>query len=222
MRNGRMTRAQTDAIERLSDKFVLPYTPSLLDLAEVFGNDAPVCLEIGFGNGDALLAMAKSSPDMNFLGVEVHSPGIGHALLGIESADLTNVRLIQHDALEVLEDMLGDAQLARVLLFFPDPWHKKRHHKRRIMQQEFQDAVARTLKPDGILHCATDWAEYATWMLERLEADERFINQAGRGAASPRPEWRPITRFERRGTRLGHEVSDLIYTRESRMSANPE
>lgn len=222
MRNGRMTQAQSDAIDRLSSTYVLPYQTSLIDLTAAFGNQSPVCLEIGFGNGDALLEMAQSEPDMNFLGVEVHSPGIGHALLGIESKSLSNVRLIQHDAIEVLENMLGDAMLARVLLFFPDPWHKKRHHKRRIVQQEFQDAVARTLISGGILHCATDWADYATWMLERLESDERFVNQAGPGAASPRPEWRPVTRFERRGTRLGHEVADLIYTRENRMSAAKE
>jgi len=213
VRNGRMTPAQSDAIERLSGEFVLPYQTSLINLTEVFGNDAPVCLEIGFGNGDALLQMAKSEPDWNFLGVEVHSPGIGHALLGIEADSLSNVRLIQHDALEVLEEMIGDARLARVLLFFPDPWHKKRHHKRRIVQQDFQDAVARTLAADGILHCATDWAEYATWMHERLDSDERYVNQAGPGEASPRPDWRPVTRFERRGTRLGHEVADLIYRR---------
>ena len=222
MRNGRMTQAQSDAIDRLSSTYVLPYQTSLIDLAAAFDNQAPVCLEIGFGNGDALLEMAQNEPDMNFLGVEVHSPGIGHALLGIESKSLSNVRLIQHDAIEVLENMLGEAMLARVLLFFPDPWHKKRHHKRRIVQQDFQDAVARTLISNGILHCATDWADYATWMLERLESDERFVNQAGPGAASPRPEWRPVTRFERRGTRLGHEVADLIYTRENRMSAAKE
>jgi tRNA (guanine-N7-)-methyltransferase len=170
-------------------------------------------MEIGFGNGDVLVNMASNNPDTNIIGAEVHESGIGHALIGVEQNKLTNIRLIQHDAMEILENMLEPASLDKVLLLFPDPWHKKRHHKRRIVQQDFLNAVARTLKPGGILHCATDWAEYGEWMIERLEQDDRFTNCAGAGQGSERPTWRPVTRFEKRGHRLGHEVIDLLYTR---------
>lgn len=212
VRNGRTTAAQTDALQRLLPKFGIPYTDSQLDISEAFGRKAPVWLEIGFGNGDVLINMGSNNPDANILGAEVHESGIGHALIGVEQNSLDNVRVIQHDAMEILENMLAPNSLDRVLLLFPDPWHKKRHHKRRIVQEDFLNAVARTLKPGGILHCATDWAEYGEWMIERLENDPRFDNCAGPGKGSPRPEWRPVTRFERRGHRLGHEVIDLLYT----------
>ena len=213
IRNGRLTAAQGDALERLLPRHGLPFAETPLEPELVFGRRAPLWLEIGFGNGDALLEMASARPDVDFLGCEVHAPGVGHALIGIEARGLENVRVIQHDAMEVLERMLAPAALERVLLFFPDPWHKKRHHKRRIVQRDFLDAVARALAPGGLLHCATDWADYATWMLEHLEGDPRFANRAGPGQVSSRPEWRTLTRFERRGERLGHEVADLIYTR---------
>ena len=213
VRNGRTTAAQTDALERLLPRFGLPYSDDTIDLATAFGRQAPTWLEIGFGNGDVLLNMGSTHPDVNIIGAEVHESGIGHALIGIESNELYNVRLIQHDAMEIMENMLAPGTLDKVLLLFPDPWHKKRHHKRRIVQADFLDAVARTLKKGGILHCATDWAEYGVWMIERLEQDERFINTAGAGQASTRPEWRPVTRFERRGHRLGHSVTDLLYKR---------
>jgi len=157
--------------------------------------------------------MGKHHPETNILGAEVHESGIGHALIGVEQNKLNNVRLIQHDAMEILETMLPAASLDKVLLFFPDPWHKKRHHKRRIVQEDFLNAVANALKPQGILHCATDWAEYGEWMLEKIEADDRFSNCAGKGNPSNRPEWRPVTRFEKRGHRLGHSVVDLLYAR---------
>ena len=213
VRNGRTTAAQTDALERLLPRFGLPYSDDTIDLATEFGRQAPTWLEIGFGNGDVLLNMGSTHPDVNIIGAEVHESGIGHALIGIESNELYNVRLIQHDAMEIMENMLAPGTLDKVLLFFPDPWHKKRHHKRRIVQADFLDAVARILKKGGILHCATDWAEYGEWMIDRLEQDERFINTAGAGQASTRPEWRPVTRFERRGHRLGHSVTDLLYKR---------
>lgn len=213
IRNGRTTAAQSDALKRLGPRYGIPYTEQAVDLNALFERSAPTWLEIGFGNGDVLLNMASNHPDVNVVGVEVHESGIGHALIGLEEQAIDNIRYVQHDAMEVLENMLMPQSLDQVLLLFPDPWHKKKHHKRRIVQQDFLDAVARTLKPGGILHCATDWADYAQWMIERLEADERFTNRAGPGSASPRPEWRPVTRFEKRGHRLGHEVVDLLYTR---------
>lgn len=213
VRNGRITAAQADALERLLPRYGLPYSDVTIDPADAFGRQAPTWMEIGFGNGDVLLNMASTHPDTNIIGAEVHQSGIGHALIGIEAGELENVRLIQHDAMEIMENMLAPGSLDKVLLLFPDPWHKKRHHKRRIVQADFLNAVARTLKPGGVLHCATDWAEYGEWMIERLEQDERFENLAGPGQASARPEWRPVTRFERRGHRLGHEVTDLLYRR---------
>lgn len=213
VRNGRTTPAQIDAIERLLPCVGIAYNDSVIDLSAAFANSNPVWMEIGFGNGDVLLNMASSHKDINILGAEVHTAGIGHALIGMEAQQLSNVRIIQHDAMEVLENMFGTASLDKVLLLFPDPWHKKRHHKRRIVQQDFLNCVARVLKPGGILHCATDWAEYGEWMLELLSKDDRFSNNAGSGNTSERPEWRPVTRFERRGHRLGHSVSDLLFTR---------
>lgn len=213
VRNGRITGAQAEALERLLPHYGLPYSDSSIDLSATFGRQAPTWLEIGFGNGDVLLNVAANHPEVNVIGAEVHQSGIGHALIGIESGDLQNVRLIQHDAMEIMENMLPAQSLDRVMLLFPDPWHKKRHHKRRIVQPDFLDAVAGTLKPGGLLHCATDWADYAEWMIEHIEADERFVNTAGPGAHSPRPDWRPVTRFERRGHRLGHPVADLLYRR---------
>ena len=213
VRNGRTTSAQTDALQRLLPQFGLTFSDTAIKLSDAFDNNGPVWLEIGFGNGDVLLNMATNNPDTNIIGAEVHESGIGHALNGIEQNNLSNVRLVHHDAMEILENMLEPASLDKVLLLFPDPWHKKRHHKRRIVQQDFLNAVARTLKPGGILHCATDWAEYGEWMIEKIEQDDRFTNCAGAGQGSERPEWRPVTRFEKRGHRLGHEVIDLLYTR---------
>ena len=213
VRNGRTTAAQNDALTRLLPEFGVPYQDTPISLPDVFDRQAPTWLEIGFGNGDVLLSMGSDHPDINLIGAEVHESGIGHALIGIKARELQNIRLVQHDAMEILENMLAPSSLAKVLLLFPDPWHKKRHHKRRIVQQDFLDAVARALVPGGVLHCATDWEEYGQWMIERLEADPRFSNVAGPGNGSPRPDWRPVTRFERRGHRLGHSVIDLLYTR---------
>lgn len=211
VRNGRLTRAQEAAVETLLPQHGIPYSDQPLDLANTFGREAPVWLEIGFGNGDALLAMAKQNPHINLIGVEIHTPGIGQALMGIEANQLTNVKLIQHDAMDVLQNMLPTSSLAKVLLFFPDPWRKKRHHKRRIVQQEFLNMVASRLAPAGVLHCATDWADYAEWMRHEFSLNPAFTNMAGADNFSPRPEWRPLTRFEQRGHRLGHEVRDLIF-----------
>jgi len=213
IRGGRLTAAQGEALERLMPRYGLPFAEKPIDPLEAFGRRAPLWLEVGFGNGEALIDMAHHHPDTDFLGCEVHAPGVGHALIALERHGLTNVRVIQHDALEVLDRMIAPGALARVLLFFPDPWHKKRHHKRRIVQGDFLEAVATALAPGGTLHCATDWREYADWMIEHVEADGRFVNEAGAGRVSPRPSSRTLTRFERRGARLGHEVADLLYTR---------
>ena len=211
VRNGRLTRAQQQAVEAHLPEYGIPYSETPLNLSALFNRDAPVWMEIGFGNGDALLAMAKQNPDVNLIGVEIHTPGIGQALMGIEAAQLSNVRLIQHDAMDVLQNMIAQASLAKVLLFFPDPWRKKRHHKRRIVQQEFLNTVASRLLNEGVLHCATDWADYAQWMKHEFSINPAFINTAGTGNEAVRPDWRPLTRFEQRGHRLGHEVCDLIF-----------
>ena len=211
VRNGRLTRAQQHAVEALLPQYGIPYSETPINPASLFNRDAPVWMEIGFGNGDSLLAMAKQNPDVNLIGVETHTPGIGQALMGIEAAQLSNVRLIQYDAMDVLQNMLVPRTLAKVLLFFPDPWRKKRHHKRRIVQQEFLNIVASRLQSEGLLHCATDWADYAEWMKREFSLNPAYTNTAGYGKVAPRPNWRPLTRFEQRGHRLGHEVCDLIF-----------
>jgi len=215
IRNGRITPAQKEALENLLPKHGIEYSDTPINVADHFERHAPTWLEVGFGNGDVLFSVASLHPDIDVLGVEVHASGVGHALLGIEQhiaqQALNNIRLIQHDAIEVLENMMPEASIDKVLLLFPDPWHKKRHHKRRIVQKDFLDGVARVLKPAGTLHCATDWAEYGEWMIEHLEADSRFENIIGPGLSAERPEWRPLTRFEKRGYRLGHSVVDLTY-----------
>jgi len=212
-RAGRITRAQVRALEQLWPRFGIDYSPALLDLDTVFGRRAPRVLEIGIGDGETLLALAAARPDCDFLGVEVHRPGIGHCLLGIEAAALTNVRLISHDAIEVLQHMLPAHSLAEALLYFPDPWPKKRHHKRRIVQAAFVELLAARLAPDGRFRLATDWAPYAEHMLEVLKASPSFINVSPAGDYVSRPPSRPLTKFERRGERLGHAVFDLEFRR---------
>jgi len=213
IRNGRLTKAQAHALDVLMPLFGIEYSEQNMDASTIFGRERPLWVEIGFGNGDALIDMAAAHPEINFLGIEVHDPGVGHALIGIEAKQLTNVRIVQHDAMEVLQNMIPDGALDRVLLFFPDPWRKKRHFKRRIVQKEFVDLVADKLEAGGILHCATDWQDYADWMLEKLSASETLKNQSDSNDFSPRPAWRTKTRFEQRGERLGHHVFDLLYER---------
>ncbi len=209
-----MTDAQRAAFERLWSRFGLDYRPgTLLDLRAVFGNNRPTCLEIGFGNGDALAAMATVHPQRNYLGIEVHRPGVGHLLLQLERESLGNVRVLRHDATEILRHALPDRSLEGVYLLFPDPWPKKRHHKRRIVQPEFLAQLARVIRPGGFVHMATDWEAYARQMLDALRAAGEFTNNAADGAYVPRPEERPLTRFERRGQRLGHGVRDLLFLR---------
>lgn len=184
------------------------------DAAAGRAHERPITLEIGFGDGESLAAMAAAAPERDFIGLEVHRPGVGHLLLALEQQRLTNVRVLRTDAAALLETGLPSASLDRVQLFFPDPWPKKRHHKRRIVQPGFVAAVARVLRPGGSFHLATDWTPYADWMLAMLDgAPELFENSAGPGQFSARPAQRPITKFERRGQRLGHQVHDLIYRR---------
>lgn len=212
-RAGRLTGAQERALNELWPRFGIEFGSEPLDLDQVFARHARRVLEIGIGDGETLLELAQSRPDTDFIGVEVHRPGIGHCLLGIEASALTNVRLVCHDAVEVLERMLPDASLDEVLLYFADPWPKKRHHKRRIVQPAFVALVARKLQHGGAFRLATDWAPYAGHMVEILAASPDFEPATPGGARIARPEGRPVTRFERRGERLGHEVFDLEYRR---------
>jgi tRNA (guanine-N7-)-methyltransferase len=212
LRGGRITRAQRRALEELLPRLGIPYAPVPLDLDAAFGRRAPRILEIGFGNGDTLVALAAAAPEKDFIGVEVHPPGVGHCLLAAEAAGLRNVRVIAHDAVEVAANMLPPASLDEVLLYFPDPWPKKRHHKRRIVQPGFAALLASRLKPGGLFKLATDWEPYAAWMLEVLDASPNFENAAPDGGCVDRPG-RAATRFERRGRRLGHAVFDLEYRR---------
>jgi tRNA (guanine-N7-)-methyltransferase len=212
LRAGRITRAQKRALAELLPRWGLPYAPTPLDLDTVFGRSALRVMEIGFGDGGNLLELATSTPEKDFIGVEVHAPGVGRCLLGIELRALTNVRLIAHDAVEVLGTQIGTGTLDEVLLYFPDPWPKKRHHKRRIVQPAFVSLVAERLKPGGVFRLATDWEPYAEWMLAAIASEPRLSNAAPDGRfidASPRA----ATKFEARGRRLGHGVFDLEYRR---------
>jgi tRNA (guanine-N7-)-methyltransferase len=191
--------------------FVLPYRAEPLDLVATFGRDAPTVLEIGFGMGDATAQIAAALPGTDFIGIEVHAPGVGALLKRIGEMGLNNLRLIQHDAVEVLEHMIAPASLAGVHIYFPDPWHKKRHHKRRLIQPGWVRQLSTRLSPGGYLHCATDWQPYAEQMLDVLGAEPSLINSAA--GYAPRPAWRPLTKFEQRGLKLGHGVWDLLFTR---------
>ena len=215
LREGRLTAGQERAFTELWPLWGADWQPGqILDLHALFGNANPVVLEIGFGNGESLAQMAAAEPGRNFLGLEVHRPGVGHVLLEIERLGLTNLRVLRQDAIALLREGLAPASLAAVHLYFPDPWPKKRHHKRRIVQPDFVALVARVLASGGLFHAATDWEPYAEHMLAVLDAaDELFVNAAGRGCYAPRPDSRPLTKFERRGERLGHRVRDLLYIR---------
>lgn len=213
VRAGRMTVAQERAWRELWPRLGIEDGESPLDLPAVFGRTAPVTLEIGFGNGESLAALSTAHPERDFLGVEVHRPGVGHLMLLAEAADLRNVRIICRDAVEVLERRIADASLDEVLLYFPDPWPKKRHHKRRIVQPPFVELVARRLRPGGVFRLATDWQNYAEHMLAVVSACGRLANESHDGDYVARPESRPLTRFEKRGQRLGHEVWDLAFRR---------
>jgi tRNA (guanine-N7-)-methyltransferase len=212
-REGRLTAGQRRALEQLWPRYGIELPENADALRSWLQTDQPVTLEIGFGNGDTLAEMASQDPDRRFLGIEVHRPGVGHLLQLIEREGLENLRIVSADAVEVLREQIPEASLDTVLVLFPDPWPKKRHHKRRLVQPEFVELVASQMKPGGRFHLATDWEDYAQQMLAVLEASEGFENATGPGQFAPRPDYRLPTKFERRGQRLGHAVWDLIYRR---------
>jgi tRNA (guanine-N7-)-methyltransferase len=211
LRQGRLTVAQQRAVETFLTVYGISYAPAMLDLDAAFGRKAPKILEIGFGMGKATAQIAQTNPDKDYFGVEVHTPGVGNLLRLVEEHNLTNLRVIQHDAVEVLHDMIADSALDGIHIFFPDPWPKKRHHKRRLLQADFVRLLRDKLKPGGYMHFATDWEEYAQWALDVLRAEPQ-LNNTVQGYA-PRPEYRPLTKFEQRGLNLGHGVWDLIFRR---------
>lgn len=214
-REGRLTTAQIRAINELLPPIELKAEGDVLDMSTLFGRTAPVTLEIGFGNGESLLDMAAAAPEENFIGIEVHRPGVGHLALGIERLGLTNIRIVAEDAVPFIKDRVANASLDRLLLYFPDPWHKARHNKRRIVQTEFANLVSQKLKPGGLWHLATDWAPYAEHMRAVLDAHPDFSAEHISTGEAARPSWRPETKFERRGIRLQHAVFDLLYRRSS-------
>jgi tRNA (guanine-N7-)-methyltransferase len=213
LRAGRMTDAQQRAFDEGWERYGIDYDGSPLDIDAAFGRSGRRVLEIGFGMGQSLVEMAAADPGSNFIGVEVHRPGVGKLLHGMAEQGLDNIRVYCHDAVEVLSNCIAPRSLDTVQIFFPDPWHKKRHHKRRLIQPPFVELLTSRLKPGGVLHLATDWENYAEQMLEVLDASAGLENLAGPGQYSPRPDSRPLTKFERRGERLGHGVWDLLYTR---------
>ena len=211
LRQGRMSDAQTRFLEAKMPEVGIAYRNARIDLAEVFGRQARQVVEIGFGMGDATARIAQALPDTDFVGIEVHGPGVGNLCKLIDTDNIPNLRIIQHDAVEVLQAMIAPDSLDGVHVFFPDPWPKKRHHKRRLIQPAFVALLASRLKPGGYIHCATDWEAYAIQMLEVLSAEPSLANTAADYA--PRPDYRPLTKFEQRGLRLGHGVWDLVFRR---------
>jgi tRNA (guanine-N7-)-methyltransferase len=211
LRGGRMGSGQQRALHDLGPRFVLPFQASPLDFEQIFGRRAPVVLEVGFGMGDATARIAAEQPGSDFLAVEVHEAGVGALLRRVGELGLTNIRIVHHDAVEVLQHMVAPGAIAGVHLFFPDPWPKKRHHKRRLVQAPFVRLLAERLAPGGYLHFATDWQPYAQQMLQVLGAEPALHNTAP--GYAPRPAYRPLTKFEARGLKLGHGVWDLVFRR---------
>ncbi|HAF01333.1 MAG TPA: tRNA (guanosine(46)-N7)-methyltransferase TrmB [Methylophilaceae bacterium] len=213
LRQGRLTKGQERALEIGWPQFGIEYTDQMLDLSQTFARaDSKKILEIGFGMGDATAKIAQTLPDSDFLAVEVHTPGVGSLLKLMQENDIQNIRIIQHDAVEVLQHMVPDQSLDGVHIFFPDPWHKKRHHKRRLIQAEFVKLLCSKLKVGAYIHVATDWQEYAEWVLEVLNAEQQLDNTANDYAE--KPNYRPLTKFENRGIKLGHGVWDLVFLRQ--------
>jgi len=211
LRQGRVTVAQQRAVDTLQPLFGIPYAPQLTDLNEAFGRTAPKILEIGFGMGDSTATIAEANPENDYLCLEVHTPGVGNLFKVMDEKQLTNIRIIQHDAVEVLRDMIADGSLDGVHIFFPDPWHKARHNKRRLIQTPFIAKLMTKLKPGGYIHVATDWQDYAEQVLQVL-SDEPLLENTAPDYA-PRPDYRPLTKFEQRGLNLGHGVWDLVFKR---------
>jgi len=213
LRRGRMTPGQQRAYEQNWQRCGLAYSPQPLDFAAAFGRAGPLVLEIGFGMGQSLVEMAAAAADTNFIGIEVHRPGVGRLLHAMEERKVDNIRVYCHDAVEILRDCIPDGSLDTVQIFFPDPWHKKRHNKRRLIKPPFVEHLVSKLKPGGTLHLATDWENYAEQMMEVLSATPTLANTQPAKQYAPRPEHRPLTKFELRGERLGHGVWDLIFVR---------
>jgi len=212
LRQGRATAGQQKAIDNSWDDYCLDPNKTY-DFSQVFGREAALIVEIGFGNGSSLAAMAEANPDLNYLGIEVHRPGVAHLMLLLEEKNLTNVKIFHHDAIEILEQKIPDHSISGVHLFFPDPWHKRRHHKRRIVRPSFIDLLNKKLKVNGYFHAATDWEHYAKEMLKILGASKSITNASPDKTYCERPSYRPLTKFENRGIRLGHGVWDLIFKR---------
>jgi len=212
IRGGRLTHSQRRALENFWQEFGVDYPSGIVNSPQTFSNQAELVVEIGFGMGDSLLQMATDNPHLNYIGIEVHKPGIGKLLQGLAERQLTNVKIICHDAKEILAHSFADQSIEKIQIFFPDPWPKKRHHKRRLIQTEFTQLLVQKLKPNGQIHLATDWQEYADHMLEVLTAEQQLNNAAGAGQFWQQKQ-RPITKFERRGQRFGHGVWDLLFTR---------
>ena len=211
LRQGRVSNAQQRSLDTLLPQFGIPYSGEPLDLATAYGRNAPRILEIGFGMGETTAAIAEAHPENDYLAIEVHTPGVGSLLKLIGEKDLSNIRIIQHDAVEVLQHMIPDGSLDGVHIFFPDPWHKARHKKRRLIQSPLVALLAHKLKPGAYIHVATDWQDYAEQVLAILNAEPLLRNTAADYA--PRPDYRPLTKFEQRGLRLGHGVWDLLFER---------
>ena len=214
LRQGRLTRAQQQALDLYWQDYGIDYAEKPLHFRELFCNNNDVVIEIGFGNGDSLLQQLISQPQLNFIGIEVHAPGVGHLIHLARQHAIRNLKVIRHDAVQVLRHQIADGSVSRVQLFFPDPWHKKRHHKRRIMNPEFIQLIRQKLKTGGCFHMATDWQDYANQMLQQMDNASGFINTAGAGRFSASRGMRYETKFERRGIKLGHNVWDLIYEKQ--------
>ncbi|MDP5137645.1 tRNA (guanosine(46)-N7)-methyltransferase TrmB [Rheinheimera baltica] len=215
LREGRLTKGQQHALDTYWQDYGLTYQATPLALDSVFGRSNEKVLEIGFGMGKSLVEMAKAAPEKDFIGIEVHRPGVGACLSDAVNQQVKNLKVFEHDAVEILEHTIADNSLDTVQLFFPDPWHKKRHHKRRIVQAEFVQLLRRKLKPGGVFHMATDWENYAEHMLEVMQGASGFANMSADNSYVARPEHRPLTKFEQRGQRLGHGVWDLMFKKES-------
>ena len=210
-RSGRLSKGQSLGLNELWSDFGIDVDSSTFDFEEIFSNQNDVTLEVGFGNGDSLLEMAIQEPNQNFLGIEVYEAGVGRLINEANKKNVGNLKVIKEDAVEVLENNVADDSISNFQLFFPDPWHKKRHHKRRIVQMDFLDLLSKKLKSNGTAHIATDWQDYAEHIMETLESHPHFKNLAGDHTYSERPEYRPLTKFENRGQKLGHGVWDIIF-----------
>lgn len=213
LRQGRLTPSQQKALDNYWQEYGLDFSEQQLDFEAIFGNSNALTLEIGFGNGESLLEQAINNPERNFLGIEVHTPGVGHLIHGAQQAGIKNLRVIRHDAIEVLDKQIPKDTFDRVQLFFPDPWHKKRHNKRRILKTDFVETIRQHLRDGGHFHMATDWENYAEHMLETMNQHHGFINTAGKENFVSPQGLRPETKFERRGLKLGHGVWDMVYRR---------